>query len=316
MRPARPSHQLHFVEPGSPPVAAVCEQARCGALPARCADADHNAPQVSHHPPVTAFASWDAALGCLYSGWVDIAPRFSGLSIRVPMTGQRELALAPASPGATPERYRATIPAMQWSFIPAVRAEYTGTWRLWCDETGLFAEVTHLTKNVLGFGRPNRMEGRVWRAPPGAAAPVVTSDAGSPRRRRSAEAELLFCFDGCFDDVIWLRPAGATSSRGGGARQRATAPRMLWDAKSAAALEAAAPPPRPQPELELRPADVVWGPVFRALDEGAWDVARAEKEAVEMAERAARKERTARGERWEPTWFARDAASGGWAPRA
>ena len=169
---------------------------------------------MSHHPPVTAFASWDAALGCLYSGWVDIAPRFSGLSIRVPMTGQRELSLAPAgAAGGAPERYRATIPAMQWSFIPTVRAEYTGTWRLWCDETGLSAEVTHLTKNVLGFGKPNRLEGRVWRTPPGAAThALMTSEAASPRRRRSADAELLFDFDGCFDDVIWLRPAGAVGA--------------------------------------------------------------------------------------------------------
>ena len=80
-------------------------------------------------------------------------------------------------------------------------------------------------------------------------------------------------------------------------------------------MESAASLPRPQPELELRPAEVVWGPVFRAMDEAAWDEAKAEKEAVEVAERAARKERAARGERWEPTWFVRDAATGGWAPR-
>ena len=99
---------------------------------------------MSHHPPVTAFASWDAALQWSYTGWVDIAPRFTGLAIRVPMVGLRELALPPlpgAPPGAPRECYRATIPAMEWHFVPAVRAEYSGTWRLWCDETGLAAEV-------------------------------------------------------------------------------------------------------------------------------------------------------------------------------
>jgi hypothetical protein len=115
--------QLHYVEPGAPPIAAICEQ-------------------VSHHPPVTAFASYDAALRCAYTGWVDIAPRFMGLAIRVPMTGQRQLALR--LPDGTQERYCATIPAMEWHFIPAVRAEYSGTWRLWCDDTGLAAEARAL----------------------------------------------------------------------------------------------------------------------------------------------------------------------------
>lgn len=153
---------------------------------------------MTHHPPVTAFASWDAALGCSYTGWVDISPRFTGLAIRVPMTGQRELKLAPVGTGEPPERYRATIPAMQWSFIPAVRAEYIGSWRLWCDETGLSAEVTHVTKNVLGFGKPNRLHGRVWRTTPGGAHAALASESASPRRRRSADAELLFEFEGCF----------------------------------------------------------------------------------------------------------------------
>lgn len=108
-----------------------------------------SAAQVSHHPPVTAFASYDAYLRCSYTGWVDIAPRFMGLAIRVPMTGQRELTLT-LPPGNAErdeeapmrlEHYRATIPAMEWHFLPAVRAEYSGTWCLWCEETGFAAEV-------------------------------------------------------------------------------------------------------------------------------------------------------------------------------
>ncbi len=75
-----------------------------------------------------------------YTGWVDISPRFMGLAIRVPMIGQRTLTLTPAG-GAATEHYKATIPAMEWHFIPSVRAEYSGTWRLWCEETGLAAEV-------------------------------------------------------------------------------------------------------------------------------------------------------------------------------
>ena len=43
----RSAPQLHFVEPGSPPVAAVCEQARCVATPARCAASDVTAAGVA-----------------------------------------------------------------------------------------------------------------------------------------------------------------------------------------------------------------------------------------------------------------------------
>lgn len=165
-------------------------------------------------------------------------------------------------------------------------------------------------------GRPNRIEGRLTRRV--RAGSVVATGDSSPKRRRGTmgssatfEQELLFTFDGEFDGCVWLRPA----SRGG--RERGVgAPRLLWDASSAARLESSVPPPQSQPELEARSADAVWGAVFRAMHEGAWDEARAGKEAVEVAERVARRERAARGERWTPTWFERDTHTGGWKPRA
>jgi hypothetical protein len=164
-------------------------------------------------------------------------------------------------------------------------------------------------------GRPNRVEGRVLRTARMEAS-AAAEGSSSPRRRASAEHEVLFTFDGEFDGVVWLRPAGASRAASTLSGRERLAPRLLWDVRSAADLESSVPPPLAQPELEARPADAVWGAVFRAMAEGAWEAARAGKEAVEVAERVARKERAARGERWLPAWFERDARSGGWKPRA
>jgi hypothetical protein len=180
------------------------------------------------------------------------------------------------------------------------------------------AQITHPTKSFMGLvGRPNRVDGRVLRtARMEPAAGAAADGSSSPRRRASAEHELLFTFDGEFDGAVWLRPAGASRAASTLAGRERGAPRLLWDARSASVLESSVPPPLSQSELEARPADAVWGAVFRAMGEGAWEAARAGKEAVEVAEREARKQRAARGERWVPTWFERDARSGGWKPRA
>jgi|APGre2960657444_1045066.scaffolds.fasta_scaffold18215_2 hypothetical protein len=269
---------------GSAPITGVCEQ-------------------VSHHPPVTAFASWDAELRVSYTGWVDIAPRFMGTHIRVPFTGHRQLQLHGA-PGAG-ETYAASIPGMEWHFLPSVRAQYAGTWHLWCSETGLAAEVVHPSVRFLQFGgKRTRLHGRIARFTPGHAAPLdAFSD--SPRTRAAACAATLATFDGDFDGLIHLQRLPA--ERHGGAT-------VLWDARREAAMEGATPPAVHTPELERKPSEAVWGPTFAALADKAWDLARQRKEAVENAERRARKAREKAGLVWTPTWFVKD--GGAWLPRA
>ncbi len=182
------------------------------------------------------------------------------------------------------------------------------------DSRHMRAQITHpgvkFMSGVFGQKR-TRVHGHIARVAPGQQPLDAFSD--SARVRKAAGAQLLAAFDGDFDGVVEMHPA-SSSSFSGDAHAAKRAAVVIWDARVEAALEASAPPAMHTPELEARPTESVWGSVFSAMAEQAWDVARQRKEAVENAERRARKAREKAGRTWTPHWFIRDEA-GRWLPR-
>jgi len=271
------SRALQCAGPGAP-ITSVCEQ-------------------VSHHPPVTAFACWDPELQWEYDGWTDISPRFMGTYIRVPFTGHRALTIRSAGEPQGQETYNATIPAMEWHLFPSVRALYSGTWHLWCPESGLAAEIIHpgagFLSGLIAGQKRTRIHGRITRVAAGANPLDAMSD--DARVRRAAGASTLFSFDGDFDGVIVARNYGESASASGGT--------VIWDVDRETIIEARLQSPRLTPELEPRSSSAVWGQCIKALLDRDWDNAAAKKAAVEQEERRARRAREQRGETWQSRWF-------------
>ena len=280
------SRALQHGGPFAAPISAVCEQ-------------------VSHHPPKTAFGCFDPELRWEYTGWTDISPRFQGTYIRVPFTGHRTLILHCAGEGRDRESYSATIPGMEWHLFPAVRAMYSGTWHLWCPQSGLAAEIVHPAARFMsGFTgqRRTRVHGRVTQVNAGSDPLDGLSD--NPRVRRSAGARIVFTFDGDFDGQITAHRPGEPSS------ERDT---VIWDVEQEKSLEARVPTTQLTPGLEARSSSNVWGDVFAALHDKNWDAAARGKMAVEQAERRARKARERQGVAWQSRWFQPDGAD--WVPK-
>jgi hypothetical protein len=199
------------------------------------------------------------------------------------------------------------VPSIDFHLLPRLGAEFDGTWRLWCNATGLAAEISHAPRLLGVLGRPQAVRGRLLRfAPPWSAA-----DAAAPSPPRLLA--VLATVEGTLDGSIVATPAPGAAAAAAAALPLGG---VVWDAAAAAAAEAAAPRAAALDAGEPLASEAVWGTAARALAAAHWDVARAHKHAVDGAAAAARAAREAgRAPPHVPHFFVRDAQEG-WRPCA
>ncbi len=195
---------------------------------------------------------------------------------------------------------------MDFHLLPRLAAEFCGTWRLWCNATGLACEITHARRPLGLLGRPGALRGRVLRFVP----PWSAADAAAPAPPRVFA--VLHTLEGTLDGLITATPVANPTL---GASVAAAAPLQIWAMAAAVAAEAGAPAGTVADAGDALASEEVWGVAARALAAAHWDAARAHKGAVDAAAAASRAARAAgRAPPHAAAWFRRDAREG-WLPR-
>eukprot|EP00850_Spirogloea_muscicola_P012404 SM000080S22919 [mRNA] locus=s80:101257:107523:+ [translate_table: standard] len=227
---------------------------------------------VSHHPPVSALYATSLSKNLRMMWWHKPQPRFMGTWMEAVVHGPRRLFLDEYH-----EVYEMTCPRLSFRFLPSPGTEWVGETTVLCQQTGYEAVVKFKSKSFFGMGGANnRIGGKICNS----------------RTKESYE------LSGAWDKTVTIKDSDTGKSR------------ILYDFQSAVG-EASTPQVVAEESLAPMESLVVWNELTGAVLNGNWDVARQEKQRVEEAERALRKQREAEGQVWQPQFFVLDAA-GNW----
>ena len=289
--------------------------------------------QVSHHPPVTAFAV--VGDGFAIEGHFQATPRLVGVRrVEVVMRGRRSFTLAyPELAAAVPVRARdvsetnvdvsetnvadentntetvsktrvatetweSDYVGFEWLFFPRMKSKIANGQTLvaTCASSGLRLEIRH--------ERGRRIAGSVRR--------VVASANRGPfegERRTNSSA------DDDDDEPLYLL-RGRYDARVVAEDCRTREVRVLYDADEAASLERDSIASARAFDLPLvdgaKSTRRVWGETAAAIRARRWDDAGRSKRRVEARERAERARREAAGEKWAPRLFEWSERRGTW----
>jgi hypothetical protein len=288
--------------------------------------------QVSHHPPVTAFAV--VGDGFAIEGHFQATPRLVGVRrVEVVMRGRRSFTLAYPELAATAaarardvsetnvdvsetnvadenisetvsgtrvatETWESDYVGFEWLFFPRMKSKIANGQTLvaTCASSGMRIEIRH--------ERGRRIAGSVRRV-------VASADRGpfEGERRTNSSA------DDDDDEPLYLL-RGRYDARVVAEDCRTREVRVLYDADEAASLERDSIASARAFDLPLvdsaKSTRRVWGETAAAIRERRWDDAGRSKRRVEARERAERKRREAAGEKWAPRLFEWSERRGTW----
>ncbi|MQL85178.1 hypothetical protein Taro_017697 [Colocasia esculenta] len=222
--------------------------------------------QVSHHPPVTALHATDAEGNVEILWCQSLAPGFNGTGIEAPILGKRQLKLLKLG-----ECYEMDAPSLMIRLLPVPSIEWAGNISIRCKESGLAADLClHKAHSFLGFGGdPRSVKGRIF---------------------NSKTLMTIYEIYGQWDRTVMLKDVESGKVT------------VLYSAKEA--ISKLKTPVVKDPEgLSPTESAVVWAEVSQAIVNRGWDRAREAKTGVEERERRLRRERSAKGETWEPKHF-------------
>lgn len=231
--------------------------------------------QVSHHPPVSALHATDEKeniemIWCQYP-----VPKFYGASVEAEVHGNRQLRLLKLG-----ENYEMNSPRLLIRFLPVSSADWVGTVRIRCRETGLEAELCYRGSSFLGRRSNYRsIKGKIF---------------------ESSSSKTIYEIDGHWDRTVSMKDINngklsiiynAKEVLSGLKTPTVKDPKGVWPSESA----------------------VVWGEVSQGIMNKDWEKAKAAKTAIEEKEREGLRERKSRGETWVPKHFKLfSGKEGGW----
>lgn len=242
------------------------------------------AEQVSHHPPISALVA--EAPSWSYYGESNVKTKFLGRSFDIKHLGTWYCEIFPDSGvvcknGAKTDKEVYTWKKVNNSVIGIIVGNPT------IDNYGTMEITNHMTGDHMKFD----FKPRGWRASSAYEVKGEVYDANN---------KLLYYVGGHWNSKIFCKPAGDKNAERFLVWEAAPRKEMMFHLTSFAATLNA-----PQPHLLPKVActDTRLRPDQRAMENGDYDLAAAEKNRVEEKQRAARKQRELKGEVYEPTFF-------------
>ncbi|GJN92580.1 hypothetical protein Rhopal_005610-T1 [Rhodotorula paludigena] len=234
------------------------------------------AEQVSHHPPISAWYFVSPEQGLELSGELRPKSKFLGNSAANIMEGESHVRFLEGV-GAQDGEYDITMPNMyaRGILFGKMVLELGDTSTVRNEKTGVHCDVEFKTKGFFS-GAYNAIAGKI-KSPKGEVGEI----------------------SGYWSDAMELQRKGAKGKE------------VLFDAHSADVVQKAVSPEDQQAPNESRR---LWSKVTAAIKTKDMDAATDAKTAIEDAQRAAAKEREAKGESWAPRFFKPSGKGGEWRP--
>ncbi|XP_020089734.1 oxysterol-binding protein-related protein 4C-like isoform X2 [Ananas comosus] len=222
--------------------------------------------QVAHHPPVSALHATDQEENIQMVWCHNPVPKFHGTSVEAVIHGKRQLRLLSFG-----ENYEMNSPNLLIRILPTPAAEWAGTVRISCKDSGLEAEMCfHRSHSFLGFGGNSRaVKGKIF---------------------HSKSLKTIYEIDGLWDRTVSLKDVHSGKFS------------VLYDAEEAIS-KLKAPIVKDRESLLLTESAVVWGEVSQAILNKDWERAFQAKRSIEERERKKQRERKSMGEVWIPKHF-------------
>lgn len=226
--------------------------------------------QVSHHPPVTAYAILNEKNNLLLQGYFGIRATISTTSINVKQYGHTLLEF-----GDLNETYLITLPPLHIEGLitasPFVELEGTS----YIQSSSGYISVIEYSGRGYFTGKKNTFKARVYR------------DKLSSSKKENA----LFTISGQWSDKSYVAKGPTTPT---------SKDELFYDANAKNPEHLVVKPIEEQHELESRRA---WSKVADAIKEGDYDTIHKEKSLIENAQRQLRKEEAAADTKWDVRWF-------------
>lgn len=242
------------------------------------------AEQVSHHPPISALVA--EAPSWSYYGESNVKTKFLGRSFDIKHLGTWYCEIFPDNGVVCKNGEKADKEVYTWKKVNnSVIGIIVGNPTI--DNYGNMEIVNHMTGDHMKFD----FKPRGWRA---SSAYEVKGEV------YDANDKLLYYVGGHWNSKIFCKPAGDKNAERFLVWEAAPRKEMMFHLTSFAATLNA-----PQPHLLPKVActDTRLRPDQRAMENGDYDLAAAEKNRVEEKQRAARKQRELKGEVYQPTFF-------------
>ncbi|XP_022987409.1 oxysterol-binding protein-related protein 4C-like [Cucurbita maxima] len=231
--------------------------------------------QISHHPPVSALHATDEMENLEMIWCHQPIAKFYGTSLEVEVSGKRELRLLNHR-----ETYVMNAPNLTFKFLPTPGAEWSGTIRIVCQDSGLEAELRFKGLSFFGFGGNAR------------------SIKGKILDRSSSKT--LYEINGQWDRNVTVK-----NMESGEVTVIYNAKENIWRLRT----------PIVQDLKNVLPSEsaVVWSEVSQGILSKDWEAAKRAKRALEDKQRELSRERASRGETWVPKHFTFSyTKEGGW----
>ncbi|XP_022930124.1 oxysterol-binding protein-related protein 4C-like [Cucurbita moschata] len=221
--------------------------------------------QISHHPPVSALHATDEKEN-LEMIWCQLPKaKFYGTSVEVEVSGKRELRLANHR-----ETYVMNSPNLMFKFLPTPAAEWSGSIRIACQDTGLEAELRCKGLSFFGFGGNARsIKGK-----------ILDSFSSKP----------LYEINGQWDRTVTVK-----NIESGKVEIIYNAKDNIWRLRT----------PTVQDLRSVLPSEsaVAWSEVSQGIMSNDWEAAKRAKRVLEDKQREFAREMASRGETWAPKFF-------------
>jgi len=220
--------------------------------------------QVSHHPPISAFHSFNRKGGWQLHAVMHPKTKFLGNSAELVMKGQGVLDFYEIG-----EEYEFTFPALyvRGLLIGVMRMEIAGDVTITCKKTGLTTTLTFANKGFFK-GENNSVSGKITRI---------------------GEKTELAKISGRWDKVLKLKRAGAEQ--------------VLLDVEEEKARSYCALSVEREDEQRYFESRRLWTGVTKGIKTSNQDMATEHKTKLEDGQRAGKKERDAEGSTWTPRLF-------------
>ncbi|CAN3368369.1 oxysterol-binding protein homolog 4 [Diutina catenulata] len=226
--------------------------------------------QVSHHPPMTAYAIDNDTNKVHLEGYNQIKATFSATSVNVKQYGNALL-----SYGSLDETYLVTLPPLhiEGMIVASPFVELEGKSYIQCSN-GLIAVIEYSGRGYV-TGKKNTFKARIY------------NDAFSSGKKEKALVTIAGQWSG--SSYIAKGSTSPTSKN-----------ELFYDAKSQNPEKLVVKPLDKQHHLESRHA---WQKVAEAVKEGNYDKIHQEKSKIEEEQREMRKKEQSAGTAWTTRWF-------------
>ncbi|CAN3371724.1 hypothetical protein DIURU_002937 [Diutina rugosa] len=226
--------------------------------------------QVSHHPPMTAYAINNDATDTHLQGYNQIKATFSATSINVKQFGHALLRY-----GSLNEDYLITLPPLhiEGLLVASPFVELEGKSYIQCSN-GMIAVIEYSGRGYV-TGKKNTFKARIY--------PDVLSS--------NKKEKALVTIGGQWSGKSYIAKGHSSPS---------SKDELFYDANEISPEKLAVKPIEKQHPLESRKA---WQKVAEAVKKGDFDLIHEEKSKIENEQRELRKEEAASGKPWQQRWF-------------